>query len=187
MEPIKVTELPGIKAYPVNDVNPFTDITDFQKKILSPLKHVKTAVVKTSTGNIVQAHERTVSTNTFTKMYHTNLRVFHNLTKNASLLFMYMGLKLQKNQDHILLHVDEVCKEFDISPRTYNSAISCLLYNKMIGRTKLHCQFFINTNYMFNGTDDARRTLTTVSIIKEDPNMKDLPQPTKLIEPNETF
>jgi hypothetical protein len=94
-----------------------------------------------------------VDTGNYIKVYRRGALVASKLSQGSIVMFFYIMLHLKPHTDSISLEASIVCKWGGISDRTYYRAFSELLEKNIIARKKgSSIEFFVNINYVFNGS-----------------------------------
>jgi hypothetical protein len=94
-----------------------------------------------------------VDTGNYVKFFREGLSVIQTLGFGGMSVFIYIAINLKPHRDDIYLPCELICKECNISRRTYYRAIGELLKKKVISRRQgSTVEFFVNINYVFNGS-----------------------------------
>jgi hypothetical protein len=145
--------------FSTNKTNPFLDETFNQvvkgEKIIYSGKRPD-VIIDGETGEIKgeSFFRRKVKVDkaTFGKIYILNLKLWYDLSKSAMKVFGYIMENIRYNSDMFLFDL-ESCKDYTgySAKNTIFNAISELIENKFIARTRTSNVYFINPSIFFNG------------------------------------
>jgi hypothetical protein len=115
------------------------------------------ADVKTGEVNffqkITKVSKATIDTSNYAKYYKGNTHVIYKLSPPALLMYNYIVNELGIHTDLIVLESDCYCSIMECSDKTFRRAILELLEKNIIARKKgSSIEFFVNINYVFNGS-----------------------------------
>lgn len=114
------------------------------------LVNVNTGEVENGSSVFIQ--KQVVDKEKFIKLFHDNLRIFYQLKSSTFKILLYIFEVLIMNKDHIYFSINDCIEKTHIKSRaTITSALSDLIENKIIARTKDHYKYFINPTIFFNG------------------------------------
>lgn len=94
-----------------------------------------------------------VDTANYTKIYKGNKEVVRNLTHGALLMLHYIIDEIDIHSDQIVLESNSYCSEMKCADKTFRRSINELLEKNIIAhKYGSTIEFFVNINYVFNGS-----------------------------------
>lgn len=94
-----------------------------------------------------------VDTGNYVKVYKEGIKVLIGLSHVGRVMFLYIAANLKPHMDSVVLESGICCEWCDCKRSTYFTALSELLEKNIIARKKgSSIEFFVNINYVFNGS-----------------------------------
>jgi hypothetical protein len=139
--------------------SPFKVIEGKIKEVFKESKGAPFEMADVKTGEVsffqkvTRVSKAIVDTSNYTKVYKGNSDVFYEFGLKEFLLFYYIVDNLGIHTDRIMLYPELLYDACKMSESTFRRALITLLEKNIIARKKgSSIEFFVNINYVFNGS-----------------------------------